>query len=143
MSEHGSPRAPVIPARVVGAGNAVPGEAMPNCTIGQLDTRGGERVPFVALRVGTVITEHNQFSSSPQHQVRLYQIETRRDDRLSAPLPCSSVPGSEDLRLVILGELPRSLQPGCTLRLIAIDPRAEQDPDELAFLEAAHYDTRD
>lgn len=111
-------------------------ETTDNCTIGQLDTRGGERVRLVALRVGTVITEREQFSREARHEVRLYQIPTGRNDRLPVPLPSSAVAGSEDMRISFVGELPAGLEPGSTLRLLVVDPRAEHDPQELASWEA-------
>lgn len=111
-------------------------ETANSCTIGQLDTRGGERVRLVALRVGAVITERNDSSRHKHHQVRLYQIATRRDDLLATPPPYSSVPGSVDMMLSIVGDLPAGLEPGSVLRLLVVDPRVEQDPGELASWEA-------
>lgn len=103
------------------------------CTGGQLDTRGA-RVELVALRVGAVVTEHDQFGRV-QHEVRLYQIGIRPDDRVPYPVPTASVPGSTDLRLSIVGALPAGLEPGALLRLLVVEPRNELSDEDRASLE--------
>lgn len=107
-----------------------------SCPLGQLDNCASKRVPLVALRVFAVVTERAQYSRQAHHQVKLYQIETRRDDRLPVPLPSSALRGSGDMMLSIEGELPAGLEPGSTLRLLVVDPRGEHDPEELASWEA-------